>query len=53
VALPEEFAGWTTRDLFGGTGFPDIGPDGALELTLGSRDFFWLALAPQPGGDHG
>ncbi|MGL5861504.1 MAG: alpha-glucosidase C-terminal domain-containing protein, partial [Phycicoccus sp.] len=50
VTLPPELAGWQTRDLFGGSGFPDISDDGALHLTLGSRDFFWLALEPAGGG---
>jgi maltose alpha-D-glucosyltransferase/alpha-amylase len=53
ITVPGEFAGWVTRDLFGGTGFPDIRADGTLDLTLGSRDFFWLALDPPRGGDHG
>ena len=53
VTVPEELWGWETRDLFGGSGFPDIAPDGTITITLGSRDFFWLALVPRPGGHHG
>ncbi|WP_168583510.1 maltose alpha-D-glucosyltransferase [Gephyromycinifex aptenodytis] len=44
VQLPERFAGARVKDLFGGSGFPRVGPDGRLSLTLGSRDFFWLSL---------
>jgi maltose alpha-D-glucosyltransferase/alpha-amylase len=55
ITLPGELAGHQTRDLFGGSGFPDIADDGTVTLTLGSRDFFWLALeAPaEAGGPHG
>ena len=28
ITLPEELWDWETRDLFGGSGFPDIAPDG-------------------------
>ncbi|MHA7142746.1 maltose alpha-D-glucosyltransferase [Arthrobacter sp. Sr33] len=41
--LPE-YAGRGLRDLFGGTPFPTFGDDGALTLTLGSHDFYWLRL---------
>ncbi len=44
IELPERFAGATVKDLFGGAGFPKVGDDGRLTLTLGSRDFFWLSL---------
>ncbi|WP_380168780.1 maltose alpha-D-glucosyltransferase [Jannaschia sp. R86511] len=37
-------AGARVVDLFGGNGFPDVGADGRITLTLGSRDFFWLRL---------
>ena len=47
LTLPEELWDWETRDLFGGSGFPDIAPDGTITITLGSRDFFWLALQPR------
>ena len=50
VTIPDELRGWETRDLFGGGGFPDIADDGTVTTTLGSRDFFWLALDP-PGGE--
>ncbi len=48
--LPTEMAGQQTRDLFGGSGFPDIADDGTLTLTLGSRDFFWLSLETSADG---
>ena len=53
VTLPEELWDWETRDLFGGSGFPDIGTDGTITVTLGSRDFFGLALAPRRGDARG
>ncbi|WP_445263047.1 maltose alpha-D-glucosyltransferase [Pseudokineococcus sp. 1T1Z-3] len=31
-------------DLFGGAGFPRVGDDGRLPVTLGARDFLWLAV---------
>jgi maltose alpha-D-glucosyltransferase/alpha-amylase len=48
LTLPEEMRGAGTSDLFGGSGFPAVGAEGTLTLTLGSRDFFWLSLAPRP-----
>jgi maltose alpha-D-glucosyltransferase/alpha-amylase len=52
VTLPAALAGHDTRDLFGGSGFPGIADDGTVTLTLGSRDFFWLALeTPSQTGD--
>ena len=53
VTLPDELRGWETRDLFGGGGFPDIGDDGTVTITLGSRDFFWLALDKPRGEPRG
>ncbi|MDO5629294.1 MAG: maltose alpha-D-glucosyltransferase [Mobilicoccus sp.] len=44
VELGERFAGAQLKDLFGGTGFGKVGDDGRVTITLGSRDFFWLAL---------
>jgi maltose alpha-D-glucosyltransferase/alpha-amylase len=41
--LPDH-AGAAVDDLFGGSGFPSVGDDGRLQLSLGSRDFFWLRL---------
>ena len=43
-------AAWSTRraqlvDLFGGSGFPKVGHDGRVTITLGSRDFFWLQVS--------
>jgi maltose alpha-D-glucosyltransferase / alpha-amylase len=32
------------QDVFGGGTFPDVGEDGELPVTLGSRDFLWLSL---------
>ena len=46
IRVPDEFKGAQTDDLFGGQGFPKVSDDGTLTLTLGSRDFFWLRLAP-------
>lgn len=37
-------AGRTLRDVFGGSGFPAVAEDGTVTLTLGSRDFYWLAV---------
>ncbi|WP_142007396.1 MULTISPECIES: maltose alpha-D-glucosyltransferase [Barrientosiimonas] len=47
IQLPEELAGAEVGDLFGGVGFPDVADDGTLQLTLGSRDFFWFSLTTQ------
>jgi maltose alpha-D-glucosyltransferase/alpha-amylase len=47
IQLPDH-AGATLSDLFGGTGFPVIPADGALSVTLGSRDFFWLSVGAVP-----
>ena len=48
LTLPAQ-AGAKVVDLFGGNGFPDVGPDDRITLTMGSRDFFWLRLVPVPG----
>ena len=45
--MPERLHGALTRDLFGGTGFPDVADDGTITLTLGSRGFYWLGLTPR------
>ena len=42
-----EYAGCSLDDLFGGSGFPSVGDDGELSLSLGSRDFFWLRVEPR------
>ena len=42
-------AGWSLTDLFGGARFPDVGPDGTVMMTWGSRDFYWLLLTPPDG----
>ena len=43
LELPDH-AGAALEDLFGGTGFPPVSADGTLEITMGSRDFFWLKV---------
>ncbi|WP_425956441.1 maltose alpha-D-glucosyltransferase [Xylanimonas sp. McL0601] len=45
IKLPG-FEGWTPVDVFGGATFPTISADGTLTMTWGSRDFYWLRLAP-------
>ena len=56
IELPD-YAGWLVTDVFGGAGFPEVRADGSYDVTLGSRDFFWLKLdAPgqaQPGPVEG
>ena len=47
VAL-DGLAGAAATDLFGGGRFPAVGDDGALEVTLGARGFYWLRLEPVP-----
>src|SRR5690606_40685192 len=37
-------AGSTLTDVFGGAQFPPVGADGSLTLTMGARDFYWLAV---------
>ncbi|TQL01226.1 maltose alpha-D-glucosyltransferase [Cellulomonas sp. SLBN-39] len=37
-------AGMHARDVFGGAHFPDVGPDGSMTFTMGSREFYWLEL---------
>jgi maltose alpha-D-glucosyltransferase / alpha-amylase len=32
------------EDLFGGSGFPLVAKDGTVQVSLGSRDFFWLRV---------
>ena len=44
VQLPMDYAGAHLVDLFGGQGFPKIGDDGKVLVTLGSRDFFWFQV---------
>jgi maltose alpha-D-glucosyltransferase/alpha-amylase len=47
IELPDH-AGAQLDDVFGGTGFPVIGQNGVLSVTMGSRDFFWLSVGPVP-----
>ncbi|WP_024287761.1 maltose alpha-D-glucosyltransferase [Cellulomonas sp. KRMCY2] len=49
VRLPDN-AGQQLHDVFGGASFPSVSPHGELTVTLGSRDFFWLTVAPAPEG---
>ncbi len=51
IQLPERYAGAQLVDLFGGQGFPKVGDDGRVLITLGSRDFFWLQV--RGDSDHG
>lgn len=44
LRLPATLAGAGLRDVFGGAPFPGVRPDGTLSVTLGSRDFYWLAV---------
>ncbi|MFC8732006.1 maltose alpha-D-glucosyltransferase [Luteimicrobium sp. NPDC057192] len=37
-------AGALLADVFGGAAFPAVGEDGRVDVTLGSRDFYWLVL---------
>src|SRR4051795_1255703 len=51
----ENYVGGELEDVFGGTGFPAVPGDGELEITMGSRDFFWLRVGDVPhrrGGDR-
>ncbi|MEN0128585.1 MAG: maltose alpha-D-glucosyltransferase [Brevundimonas sp.] len=47
VKLPAH-AGRPLRDVFGGAQFGAISEDGTATFTLGSREFFWLALEDAP-----
>ena len=44
----EDYVGCSLEDVFGGTGFPAVPGDGELEITMGSRDFFWLKVGAAP-----
>ncbi|MFI2755181.1 maltose alpha-D-glucosyltransferase [Cellulomonas sp. P22] len=43
VQLPGH-EGANVRDVFGGAPFPPVSETGTVQLTLGSRDFFWLQV---------
>jgi len=45
VTFDKSFAGRATRDLSSGAGFPPIGADGTLTLTLPSHGFYWLSIS--------
>ncbi|HWJ85524.1 MAG TPA: alpha-glucosidase C-terminal domain-containing protein, partial [Cellulomonas sp.] len=47
VKLPAQ-AGRPLRDVFGGAQFGTVGEDGTATFTLGSREFYWLALEDPP-----
>jgi maltose alpha-D-glucosyltransferase/alpha-amylase len=47
-ARPGDYVGCALDDVFGGTGFPAVPDDGQLEITMGSRDFFWLKVSGAP-----
>lgn len=47
ISLPDD-ADATLTDVFGGAGFPPVGEDGSVVMTLGSRDFFWLTIGHTP-----
>ena len=38
--------GAALHDVFGGAQFPDVRPDGTVQFTLGSREFYWLTITP-------
>jgi maltose alpha-D-glucosyltransferase/alpha-amylase len=44
LRLPAALAGAELRDVFGGAAFPSVATDGTVSVTLGSRDFYWLAV---------
>jgi maltose alpha-D-glucosyltransferase/alpha-amylase len=44
LRLPTALAGAELRDVFGGAAFPSVAADGTVSVTLGSRDFYWLAV---------
>jgi maltose alpha-D-glucosyltransferase/alpha-amylase len=48
LELPD-LAGASLVDIFGGSGFPPVNLDGQLEITMGSRDFFWLEVGSRSG----
>ncbi len=50
IRLPG-YAGARLTDVFGGAPFPPVGPDGTVVMTWGSRDFYWLSVAPSSPGD--
>ena len=50
VTLPEELRDWETRRPVRRQRLPrHRAPTARITITLGSRDFFWLALAPRRG----
>ena len=50
IRLPERLKGAQLVDLFGGSGFPQVSDEGTVNITMGSRDFFWLRVRPATGG---
>jgi maltose alpha-D-glucosyltransferase/alpha-amylase len=49
LRLPD-WADALLSDVFGGSGFDAIPSDGQLQLTMGSRDFYWLTVTGGPTG---
>src|SRR5690606_20130356 len=43
VQVPEH-DGAQLHDVFGGASFGQVGADGTVLVTLGSRDFFWMTV---------
>jgi maltose alpha-D-glucosyltransferase/alpha-amylase len=40
------YAGAHLSDVFGGAQFPDVTAEGTVQITLGSREFYWLMITP-------
>jgi maltose alpha-D-glucosyltransferase/alpha-amylase len=47
LSLPGQ-GGARMVDCFGGGGFPNVPQGETMTITLGSRDFYWLQLRPDP-----
>lgn len=50
IRLPDH-AGADLLDVFGGARFPRVSEDGEVVMTWGSRDFYWLVVAPPSEDD--
>ncbi|GAA3595354.1 maltose alpha-D-glucosyltransferase [Kineosporia mesophila] len=46
LTLPHWTADHEISDIFGGTGFKPVPQNGELNLSMGSRDFYWLSISP-------
>ena len=51
ITVGEKFAGAELTDIFGGQGFGAVREDGTLEVMLGSRGFYWLAIESDVSAD--